>query len=81
MRIGQLAQLNEVAYGSDFLYTTSGLYGFFCLKSILINNLFRLWDRLSHKGFEIYKTTDLRLKDNKFTVKRQQIYGQKTTID
>lgn len=40
MRIGQLAQLNEVAYGSDFLYTTSGLYGFFCLKSILINNLF-----------------------------------------
>ena len=23
MRIGQLAQLNEVAYGSDFLYTTS----------------------------------------------------------
>ena len=34
MRIGQLAQLNEVAYGSDFLYTTSGLYGFFCLKSI-----------------------------------------------
>ena len=39
MRIGQLAQLNEVAYGSDFLYTTSGLYGFFCLKSILINNL------------------------------------------
>jgi len=24
MRIGQLAQLNEVAYGSDFLYTTSG---------------------------------------------------------
>lgn len=40
MRIGQLAQLNEVAYGSDFLYTTSRLYGFFCLKSILINNLF-----------------------------------------
>lgn len=40
MRIGQLAQLNEVAYGSYFLYTTSGLYGFFCLKSILINNLF-----------------------------------------
>ena len=33
MRIGQLAQLNEVAYGSDFLYTTSGLYGFFYLKS------------------------------------------------
>jgi hypothetical protein len=32
MRIGQLAQLNEVAYGSDFLYTTSGLYGFFYLK-------------------------------------------------
>ena len=32
MRIGQLAQLNEVAYGFDFLYTTSGLYGFFYLK-------------------------------------------------
>lgn len=32
MRIGQLAQLNEVAYGSDFLYTTSGLLAYYCLK-------------------------------------------------
>ena len=40
MRIGQLAQLNEVAYGSDFLYTTSGLYGFFFFKKILINKSF-----------------------------------------
>jgi len=30
---------------------------------------------LLHKEFAIYKTTNLRLKDNKFTVKRQQIYG------
>lgn len=32
MRIGQLAQLNEVAYGSDFLYTTSGALWFLLLK-------------------------------------------------
>lgn len=36
MLIGQLAQLNEVAYGSDFLYTTSGLYGFFSSSDSLI---------------------------------------------
>ncbi|OBY52904.1 hypothetical protein BBB52_03750 [Aggregatibacter aphrophilus] len=49
MRIGQLAQLNEVAYGSDFLYTTSELYGFFYLK-------FRGKHRKTLKKKTIFKT-------------------------